>query len=117
MFIDSGSDDELPARKRHKVAAGDGKKPLVTKEDPIFDAVYKSATRELKRQLCFVNAFPDSAISDNLPRVVYNHGVRFAKESNLFSRDDLRKLPTGFDGQWFSCVCPSNNIPCFLSPC
>ena len=109
-FVDSSSDDEVPAEKRRKVAAGDGKKPLVTKEDPVFDAVFKSATSELKRQICFVNAFPNSTNSNNLPRVVYNHGVCSVKESGLYCRDDLRAAAKGFDGQWFSCVCPHTNI-------
>ena len=64
---DSDSDDKAPTRKRQKVAAGDGKKPSVTKEDPVFDAVYKSAAGKLKRQVYFVNAFPTSVESDNLP--------------------------------------------------
>ena len=105
-FIDSDSDDETPVEKRRKVAAGDGKKPPITKEDPVFDAVYKSAASELKRRICFVNAFPTSAESDHLPREVYNHGVRSVKESGLYSHDDLRQLTKAFDGQWFSCVRP-----------
>ena len=115
-FINSDSDDEAPAGKRHRVVVGDGKKPAVTKEDPVFDAVYKSAASELKRQICFVNAFPDSIISDNLPRAVYNYGVHFMNESGLYGDDELRKLSKGFDGQWFSCVrlsykCSISNHP------
>jgi len=113
-FTNSGSDDEAPAGKRHKVAVGDGKKPPITKEDPVFDAVYKSATGELKRQICFVNPFPDSVKSDNLPRAVYNHGVHSVIKSGLYSHDDLRKLTTGYDGQWFSCVRPSYGYLIFL---
>ena len=109
-FVDSSSDDEVPAEKRRKVAAGDGKKPSVTKEDPVFNAVFKGATGELKHQICFVNAFPNSTNSDNLLQVVYNHGVCSMKESGLYSCDDLRAAMKGFDGQWFSCVCPHTNI-------
>jgi len=113
-FIDNGSGDDTPTGKRHKVAAGDGKKPTVAKEDPVFDAVYKGATGELKRQICFVNAFPNSTESDNLPRAMYNHGVRSVNESGLYSRDDLRKVAKGFDPQWFSCVRPSYRYLMFL---
>ena len=92
--------------KRQKVAAGDGKKPSVTKEDPVFNAVYKSAAGELKRQVYFVNAFPTSAESDNLPQEVYNYGVHSVKESKAYNRDDLQKLTKAYNGQWFSCVRP-----------
>lgn len=110
-FVNSGSDDDIPAGKRHKVAAGDGKKPLVTREDPVFDAVYKSATNELKRQIYFVDAFPNSTKSDDLPRAVYKHGVHITNESGLYSHNDLRKLTKGFNNQWFSCVRPSHKYP------
>ena len=103
-FIDSDSDDEAPAGKRHRAAAGDGKKPTVTKEDPVFDAVYKNAVLELKREIYFVDAFPVSSKSDNLSHKVYNHGVHFVIESNLFSQDELQGVNKAFDGQWFSCV-------------
>ena len=56
-----------PAGKHHKVATGDGNKPTITKENPVFNAIYKSAINELKRQICFVNASPDSMKSVNLP--------------------------------------------------
>ena len=108
-------DDEVPAGKRHKAAAGDRKKPPVTKEDPVFDAVYKNATNELKRQICFVSAFPDSAESDNLPRAVYNCAVDSVSNSGLYSQDDLCKLAKGFDGQWFSCVRLSRKGSIFLA--
>ena len=73
---------------------------------PVFDAVFKSATTELKRQICFVNAFPGATKSDNLPREVYNRSVRSVTESGLYSQNELCRLVKGFDGQWFSCVCP-----------
>jgi hypothetical protein len=66
-FVNSDSDDEPPAGKRHRAAAGDGKKPAIAKEDPVFGVVYKNAGLELKRHIYFVNAFPTSAESDNLP--------------------------------------------------
>jgi len=106
-FITGDSDDEAPAGKRHRAAAGDGKKPTITKEDPVFDAVYKNAMLELKRQIYFVDAFPTSTKSDNLSRKVYNHGVHFVVKSDLFSQDELQGIGGAFDGKWFSCVCTS----------
>lgn len=82
--------------------------------DPVFDAVYKNAVLELKRQTFFVDAFPTSTKSDNLPRKVYNHGVRSVIESRLFGQDELRGIDKAFDGKWFSCVrtsCKSLRFP------
>ena len=107
-FIDSGSDNEAPAGKHHKVAIRDSKKPVIAKEDPVFAAVFKSTNTELKHQICFVNAFPNSTNSDNTPRAVYKHAVCSVTESGLYSHDDLDKLTKGFDGQWFLCVCLSH---------
>lgn len=92
--------------KRHKVAAGDGTKPSVIKDDVVFSAVYRHATNELKRQICFVNAFPTSAEIDNLPLAVYSHGVRSVSDSGLHHPEDLRKLRNSFNQQWFRCVRP-----------
>lgn len=116
-FVNSDSDDEAPVGKQHKVAAVDGNKPSVTKEDPAFDAVYKHATNELKRQICFVNAFPTPAESDNLPPAVYSHGVHSVSESGLYRREVLRKLKSGFNKQWFKCVrpCTSTLYPPLLT--
>ena len=92
--------------KQHKVASGDGTKPSVTKDDVVFSAVYRHAMNELKRQICFVNAFPTPVESDNLPPAVYSHGVRSVSDSGLYHPGDLRKLRNGFDQQWFRCVRP-----------
>ena len=103
-FIDSDSDDGAPAGKRQRTTAGDGKKPTVAKEDPVFDAIYKNAVLELKRQIYFVNAFPASAKLDNLPRKAYNYGVHLVTKSESFSRDELQETSKAFDGKWLSCV-------------
>lgn len=115
-FIKSNSGDEVPVGKRHKLAAGDGKKPTAAKEDPVFDAIYKNAVLELKRRIYFVNAFPTCAESDNLARKAYNHSVNSVTKSELFSQDDLHRANKAFDGDWFSCVraftymtCPPNS--------
>ena len=105
-FINSDSDEEAPVEKQHKVAAADGNKPTVIKEDPAFDAVYRHATNELKRQICFINAFPTPTESDNLPPAVYHHGVHSVSKSGLYRHEDLRKLRSGFNKQWFKCVRP-----------
>ena len=103
-FANSNSEDEVPARKQHRAATGDGKKPDITKVDPVFDAIYKNAVLELKHLIYFVDAFPTSTESDNLPRKVYNHGVHSVMESGLFGQDELRGVDKVFDGKWFSCV-------------
>ena len=109
-FIESDLEDEAPAGKRHRAAAGDGKKPAITKEDPVFDAVYKNAVLELKRQIYFVDAFPTSTKSDGLPRNAYNHSVRFVIGTELFSKDELQGIGGAFDGKWFSCVRTMFNV-------
>jgi hypothetical protein len=101
-FINSDSDDEPPAGKQHQAAAGDGKKPAIAKEDPVFGVIYKNAGLELKRHIYFVNAFPTSAESDNLPCKVYNYGVNFMIKSKLFGQDKLQGIEKAFDGKWLS---------------
>ena len=87
------------------MAAGDGNKPTVAKESPVFSTIYKNATLELKRQMYFINAFPTSTKSDILPRIAYDHGVALVKESGLFSRNELQGVDRAFDGKWRACVC------------
>jgi hypothetical protein len=87
------------------VTGGDGKKPTITKDAPVFDEIYKNAVLELKRQIYFVNAFPTPAELDNLPRKVYNQGVAFVNESKLFHQDKFQGIDRVFDGKWVSCVC------------
>ena len=103
--FNSDSGDEAAIGKQRRVAAGDGKKPTIMKENPAFDAIYKNAILKLKRQIYFTNAFPAPVESDNLARKAYNYGVNCVTKSNLFSRDDLRGANKVFDGKWFSCVC------------
>ena len=87
------------------MVGGDGKKPAITKEIPIFDEIYKNAVLELKRQIYFINAFPTPAELDNLPRKVYNYGVAFVNKSKLFHQDEFQGIDRVFDGKWVSCVC------------
>ena len=83
------------------------------KEDPVFDAIYKNAVLELKCLVYFVDAFPTSTKSDNLPHEVYNHSVDFMIKSNLFVQGELQGVDKVFDGKWFSCVCITPECPAF----
>ena len=98
------------------MTAGDGKKPSVTKEDPVIDAVYKSAVGELKQWVCFINTFPTSAKSNSLPQEVHNHSVCSVKGSKLYNHNNLQKLTKAYDGQWFSCVHPPADNPTLFVP-
>ncbi|KAF9785139.1 hypothetical protein BJ322DRAFT_1108599 [Thelephora terrestris] len=103
-FAESDSDDEFPAGKHHRAAAGDGKKPTITKENPLFNTIYKNAVLKLKHHIYFVDTFPTSAESDNLPHKVYNYGASFVAKSVLFHQDELQGVNKMFDKKWFSCL-------------
>ena len=109
-FVDNGSDNKVPVRKQYKVAAGDGKKPCITKEDPVFNAVYRHTISELKCQICFINTLPTPAESNNIPPAAYSHGACFVSKSGLYHHEDLHKLRNGFNKQWFRCVHPCTCI-------
>ena len=117
-FIDDDSDDDVPVTKRHRVTAGDGNKPAVAKESPVFSAIYRSTTLEVKRQMFFVDAFPTSTKSDTLPRRAYDHGITVARESGSFSRNDLQGVEQAFNGKWRASVCAllNNHLPPLTTP-
>ena len=110
-FVDNDSGDDVPVMKQHRVAAGDGNKPTVAKESPVFSTIYNGAALELKRQIYFVNAFPTSTKSDALPRKAYDHGVMFARESGSFSCSDLQGVDRAFNGKWRALVRVPSKYP------
>ena len=69
-----------PTGKKSLTATG--RKPKLTATDTLFEQIWKSANKELKRFIYFVNPFPNSEDYDLLPRRAYIRATNLVRQSS-----------------------------------
>jgi len=80
--MDDDKDDMKPRRpKDEKKLAPAGHKPKLAASDPIFQLIWATANKELKRFVFFVNPFPNPEDYDLLPQRVYARATSLARQS------------------------------------
>lgn len=104
-FIDDEEEEVKPRRPTGEKNATAGRKPKITASDPIFDQIWKTASKELKRYIFFVNPFPNSGDYDLLPQRVYNKATNLIRQSGYrYTKGVESQARQVYSAEWSSGV-------------
>jgi hypothetical protein len=99
-------DDEDTGRHAgEKNVAASGRKPKVASSDPLFQLIWKRASKELKRSIFFNNPFPNSEDYELLPLHVYASASCEVSQIGCYKKEDaLSRARNTFNAEWASSV-------------
>jgi len=110
-LIDDDDDDDDDSRSKprgptsKKNLTTTGRKPKLATTDTLFEQIWKSANKELKRFVYFVNPFPNSEDYDLLPQRVYKKATDRVRQSGYrYIKDVDSRAREAYGSEWSSSV-------------
>jgi hypothetical protein len=94
-----------PKVPAEKAIAANGRKPPNATSEPLFQLIWRRATKELKRRIFFVNPFPDTESYEALPMDVYTAATEAISEKGCYKKSDVEKRAQAeYSIEWSSSV-------------